>query len=84
MYVTIISLGYCGTIIQLDRFEIIGYWWGSQRKKTPLGRPRRRWVDKNKIYLTEIRRDGMDWIDLAQNRDQWRAFVNVLMNLRVP
>jgi hypothetical protein len=37
-----------------------------------------------KIYLREIGLDGMDWIDLAQDRDQWRAFVNIVMNLRVP
>jgi hypothetical protein len=36
-----------------------------------------------KIYLTEIERDGMDWIELAQDRDQWRALVNTVMNLRV-
>jgi hypothetical protein len=52
--------------------------------KRPLGRPRRRWVDKIKIYFNEIGWDGMDWIDLAQDRDQWRALVNTVMNLRVP
>jgi hypothetical protein len=52
--------------------------------KRPLGRPRRRWVDNIKIDLTEIGWDGMDWIDLAQDRDQWRALVNTVMNLRVP
>jgi hypothetical protein len=49
-----------------------------------LGRPRRRWVDNIKIYLREIEWDGMDWIDLAQDRDQWRALVNTVMNLRFP
>jgi hypothetical protein len=52
--------------------------------KRPLGRPRRRWVDKVQMDLREIGWDGMDWIDLAQDRDQWRAFVNTVMNLRVP
>jgi hypothetical protein len=52
--------------------------------KSPLGRPRHRWVDSIKIDLTEIGWDGMDWIDLAQDRDQWRALVNAVMNLRVP
>jgi hypothetical protein len=47
-------------------------------------RPRRRWVDNIKLNLKEIGWDGMDWIDLAQNRDQWRALVNTAMNLRVP
>jgi hypothetical protein len=52
--------------------------------KRPLGRPRRRWVDNIKIYLRETGWDGMGWIDLAQNRDQWRALVNTVINLRVP
>jgi hypothetical protein len=47
----------------------------------PLGRPRRRWVDNIKIDLREV---GWDWIDLAQDRDRWRAYVNAVMNLRVP
>jgi hypothetical protein len=49
-----------------------------------LGRPRRRWVDNIKMDLREIGCDGMDWIDLVQDRDQWRALVNTVMNLRVP
>jgi hypothetical protein len=52
--------------------------------KRPLGRPRRRWVDNSKIDLREIGWDGMDWIDLAHDRDQWRVLVNTVMNLRVP
>jgi hypothetical protein len=55
---------------------------GKPEGKRPLGRPRRRWVDNIKI-LKEIRWDGIDWIDLAQYRDQWRALVNTVMNLRV-
>jgi hypothetical protein len=54
---------------------------GKPDGKRPLGRPRRRWVDNIKMDLREI---GMDWIDLAQNRDQWRALVNTVMNLQVP
>jgi hypothetical protein len=50
----------------------------------PLGRPRRRWEDNIKMDLRERRWGGMDWIDLAQDRDQWRALVNTAMNLRVP
>jgi hypothetical protein len=56
---------------------------GKPEEKSPLGRPRRRWVENIKIYLTE-RWDVMDWIDLAQDSDQWRALVNTVMNLRVP
>jgi hypothetical protein len=52
--------------------------------KRPLGSPRRRWVNNIKIDLRELKWDGMDWIDLAQDRDQWRAVVNMVMNLRVP
>jgi hypothetical protein len=47
-------------------------------------RPRRRWVDNIKMDLREIGWDGMDWIDLIQDGDQWRALVNAVMNLRVP
>jgi hypothetical protein len=50
----------------------------------PLGRPRRRWVNNNKMDLREIGWDGMDWIDLAQNRERWRALMNTVMNLEVP
>jgi hypothetical protein len=49
---------------------------GKPEGKRPLERPRRRWVDN-------IKMDGVDWIELAQDRDQWRALVNTVMNLRV-
>jgi hypothetical protein len=52
--------------------------------RRPLGRPRRRWVEIIKIDLRETGWDGMDWVDLAQDRDQWRALVSTVMNLRVP
>jgi hypothetical protein len=57
---------------------------GKPEGKRSLGRPRRRWVDNIKIDLTDIGWDGMDWIDLAQDWDQWRALVNTAINLRVP
>jgi hypothetical protein len=57
---------------------------GMPEGKRPLARPRRRWVDNIKMGLREIGWDGMDWIELAQDRDQWRALVNTVMNLRVP
>jgi hypothetical protein len=57
---------------------------GKSEGKRPLGRPRRRWEDNIKMVLREIGWGGMDWIDLAQDRDQWRALVNTVMNLRVP
>jgi hypothetical protein len=57
---------------------------GNPEGKRPLGRPRRRWVDNLKMDLRERGWDGGDWIDLAQDRDQWRALVRAVMNLRVP
>jgi hypothetical protein len=57
---------------------------GKPEGKRPLGRPRLRWIDNIKIVLREIGWDGVDWIDLGQDRDQWRALVNTVMNLRVP
>jgi hypothetical protein len=54
---------------------------GKPEGKRPLGRPRRRWVDNIKM---EIGWDGVDWIDMAQDRDQWRVLVNTVLNLRVP
>jgi hypothetical protein len=53
-------------------------------RKRPLGRPRRRCVGNIKMDFREIGWDGMDWIDLVQDRDQCRALVNAVMNLRVP
>jgi len=50
----------------------------------PLGRPRRTWEDNIKLDLQEVGCGDMDWIELAQDRDRWRALVNVVMNLRVP
>jgi hypothetical protein len=57
---------------------------GKPEGNRPLGRPRRRWVDNIKIYLRDTEWDGVDWIELAQDRDQWRTLVNTVMNLRVP
>jgi hypothetical protein len=55
---------------------------GNPERKRPLGRPRCSWLDDMKIDLRETECDGVDWIDLAQNRDQWTALVNTVMNLR--
>jgi hypothetical protein len=57
---------------------------GRPEGKRPLERPRSRWKDNNKMDLGEIGIDGANWIRLAQDRVQWRAFVNTVMNLRVP
>jgi hypothetical protein len=56
---------------------------GKPEGRRPLGRPRRRWEDNIKIDLREVGWGGMDWINLAQDRDRWRALVNAVMNLRV-
>ena len=57
---------------------------GKYEGKRPLGRPRRRWEDNIKMDLQEVGYGDMDWIELAQDRDRWRALVNAVMNLRVP
>jgi hypothetical protein len=57
---------------------------GKTERRRPLGRSRRRCVDNIKMELREIGWYGMDWIDLAQDRDQWRALVDTVKNLRVP
>jgi hypothetical protein len=56
---------------------------GKPEGKRPLGRPRRRWVDNIKMDLGKIGWDGRDWIELAQGRDQGKARVNTVMDLRV-
>jgi len=57
---------------------------GKPEGKRPLGRPRRRWEDNIKMDLQEVGCECMDWIELAQDRDRWRALVNAVMNLRIP
>jgi hypothetical protein len=57
---------------------------GKLEGKRPLGRPRRRWVDNIRMDLEEVGWGDVDWIDLAQDRNRWRALMNSLLNLRVP
>jgi hypothetical protein len=57
---------------------------GKPQGKRPLGRPRRRWEDNIKMYIRKIRWGGMDYVHLAQDMGQWRALVDMVMNLRVP
>jgi len=57
---------------------------GKPEGKRPLGRPRRRWEDNIKMDLQDVGCGGMDWIELAWDRNRWRALVNVEMNLRFP
>jgi hypothetical protein len=56
---------------------------GNTRRKRPLGRPRSRWEDNIEMDLREIRWGGMDWINPAEYRDEWRALLNTVMDLRV-
>jgi hypothetical protein len=63
---------------------VYGVFVGRLEGKRPLGRPRCRWEDNIKLELREIGIDGTNWIQLAQDRGQWWAFVNTVMNLRVP
>jgi len=57
---------------------------GKNERQRPLGRPRHRWEDSIKMDLQEVGCGGMDWIELAQDRDRWRAIVNAVMKLLVP
>jgi hypothetical protein len=57
---------------------------GKPEGKRPLGRPKRRWEDNIKLYVQEVGGDRGDWMELAQDRDRWRALVNTVKNIRVP
>ena len=57
---------------------------GKPEGKRSLGRPRRRWEDNIKVYLQEVRRGCGDWMELAQDRDRWRALVGTVMNFGFP
>jgi len=57
---------------------------GKSEGKRPLGRPRHRWKDGTMLDFQDVGCGGMDWTDLAQDRDRWRALLNAVMNFRVP
>jgi hypothetical protein len=57
---------------------------GKPEGRRPLGRPRRRWENNIKMDIRQVRWEGADWIDLAEDRDRWRALVYTVMNHRIP
>ena len=61
-----------------------GFWWGKPEGKSPLGRPSRRWEDNIEMDHQEVGCVGIDWIELAHDRDRWRSLVIAVMNLRFP
>ena len=74
--------GACGTYGGRERGAQVLV--GKPEGKRPLGRPRRRWDDNIKMDLQEVGGGGEDWMELAQDRDRWRALVGTVMNLWVP
>jgi hypothetical protein len=67
-----------------EKRNAYGIFMGKPEGKSPLRRQRHKWSHNTKMDLREIGWDGMDWIDLAYDRDQWRALMNMVMDLKVP
>ena len=93
----IVSLTHIVRVIKSRRMRWVGhvarmgegrgvyrFLMGKPEGKRQLGRSRRRWVDNIKMGVQEVGCGGMDWIELAQDRDRWQALVNAVMNLGVP
>ena len=79
------TIGWAGHIARMEeRGDINRVLVRKTEGKRPLGRPRRRWKDNIEMDLQDVGCGGMDWIELAQDRDRWQALVNVVMNLWVP
>jgi hypothetical protein len=78
-------MGWTGHVARIgEKRNLYRLLVGIPQRKRPLRRQRYRWVDNIKMDLREIEWGGMDWIDLAQDSDHWRALVNSAMNLLVP
>jgi hypothetical protein len=76
---------WAGHVARLrDRRGVYRVLVGKPEGKSSLGRPRRKWEDNIKTNFQEVGCGGMEWIELAQDRDRWRALMNAVMNLRVP
>jgi hypothetical protein len=75
---------WTGHVTRTREKRMLGYLVGEPEGKRPLGRPRRRRVNNIKMDLIEIELDGVDWIDVAHDRNQWRDLLNTVLNLRVP
>jgi len=67
-----------------ERRDVYRILLGKSEEKRPLGRPKHTWEDNIQMDLQEVGCGGVDWIELAQDSDRWRALVNAVMNLRVP
>ena len=79
------SMRWAGHVERMgERRGVVRVLVGKSEGNRRLGRPKRRWEDNIKMDLQEVGYRGMDWIELAQDRDRWRALVTAVMNLRVP
>jgi hypothetical protein len=78
-------MGWAGNVARIGKIiAVYRVLVGKPERKRPLGRPRRRWEDHIKMDFQEVGYRGMDWIELAQDRDRWLPLVNAVMKLRVP
>jgi len=76
--------GACSAYVREERRCVYRVLVGKPEGKRPFRRRRRRWEDNIKMDLQEVGCRGMDWIELAQDRDRWRVLVKAVMNLRIP